>query len=167
MFVVSCFVIATIGVIYWFFGTELGASMRATGANAHMSRAQGINTSKATVLALMISNGLVGLSGALLAQYQGFADVKMGMGAIVIGLAAVIIGGALFKKIFRNFAMKLVGVVFGAIVYYLVIQFVLWMKMDPNYLKLLTAAVVAIFLAVPHWQKKYAQTHIKGGAGNA
>ncbi len=168
MFIVSVFLLVLIAALYWFFGTELGASIRSTGANPNMSRAQGINTNFVTVLALMLSNGLVALSGALLAQYQGFADVSMGRGAIVIGLAAVIIGGALFKRFFRNFASRLVGVALGSIVYYMVIQFVLWMKLDANLLKLLSAVVVAIFLAVPYWQKQYAQSHVKtGGATNA
>ncbi len=164
--IVSLFTVIIICILYWFFGTELGASIRATGANINMSRAQGVNTSFTTVLALMLSNGLVGLSGALLAQYQGFADVSMGRGAIVIGLAAVIIGGALFKRFFRNFGFRLLGVALGSIVYYSVIQFVLWMKMDANLLKLLSASVVAIFLAVPHWQKQYAQSHVKTGGAN-
>ncbi len=168
MFIVSLLLILLIAALYWFFGTEVGASLRATGANPNMSRAQGINTDFAKVLALMISNGLVALSGAMLAQYQGFADVSMGRGAIVIGLAAVIIGGALFKRFFRNFGFRLLGVVLGSIVYYMVIQFVLWMKLDANLLKLLSAVVVAIFLAVPHWQKQYAQSHVKtGGASHA
>ncbi len=168
MFIVSVFLVVLIMVLYWFFGTELGASIRATGANPNMTRAQGINTNFTKVLALMLSNGLVALSGALLAQYQGFADVSMGRGAIVIGLAAVIIGGALFQRIFRNFGFRLLGVALGSIVYYMVIQLVLWMKLDPNLLKLLSAAVVAVFLAVPYWQKQYAQSHVKiGGATNA
>ncbi len=167
LFIVSLFIVAIIAVLYWFFGTELGASLRSTGANPHMSRAQGINTNRTKVMGLMISNGLVALSGALLAQYQGFADVNMGRGAIVIGLAAVIIGGALFGKIFRNFGFKMLGVVFGAIIYYIVLQFVLWLKLDANYLKLLSALVVAIFLAVPYWKSQYAQRHVKGGQKNA
>ncbi len=167
LFIVSLFVVVLIFVLYWFFGTELGASLRATGANPNMSRAQGINTNRGKVLGLMISNGLVALSGGLLSQYQGFSDINMGRGAIVIGLAAVIIGGAVFGKIFRNFAFRLVGVVLGAIIYYVVIQFVLWLKLDANYLKLLSATVVAIFLAVPYWKKQHAQRHVKGGAKNA
>ena len=143
-----------IAALYWFFGTELGCSLRATGCNPNMSRAQGINTNMNKVLGLMISNGLVGLSSALLAQYQGFADVNMGRGAIVIGLAAVIIGEAIFSRIFRNFALKLLSVVFGSILYYLVLQIVIWMGIDTDLLKLLSALVVAIFLAVPYLQKK-------------
>ncbi len=144
-----------IAVLYWFFGTELGSSIRATGSNPNMSRAQGINTSLNTVLGLMVSNGLVTLSGALLAQYQGFADVSMGRGAIVIGLAAVIIGEAIFGRIFRNFALTLVSVSLGAVIYYIVIQLVLTLGLDANLLKLLSASVVAVFLAVPYWKGKY------------
>ena len=137
-----------------FFGTELGCGIRATGSNPAMSRAQGINTGRAKVVGLMLSNGLVALSGALLTQYQGYADVSMGRGAIVIGLAAVIIGEVLFGKIFRNFATKLIAVSIGAIIYYIVMQVVLWLGLPTNYLKLLTALVVAMFRAVPHWKSK-------------
>ena len=144
-----------VAALYWFFGTEKGSSVRATGANPHMARAQGINTSANIVLGLMLSNGLVALSGALLSQYQGFADVSMGRGAIVIGLAAVIIGEALFSRIFHNFALKLVSVSLGAIIYYIVIQLVLTLGFDANLLKLLSASVVAVFLAVPYWKSKY------------
>ena len=144
-----------IGVLYWFFGTELGCGIRATGSNPAMSRAQGINTNLNVVLGLAVSNGLVALSGALLSQYQGFADVSMGRGAIVIGLAAVIIGEAVFGRIFQNFALKLVSVSLGAIIYYIVIQLVLTLGFDANLLKLLSASVVAVFLAVPYWKGKY------------
>ena len=147
--------IAMIGVLYWFFGTELGCSLRATGSNVHMSRAQGINTDFNKVLALMLSNGLVAFSGALLTQYQGFADVNMGRGAIVIGLAAVIIGEAVFGRIFRNFALRLLAVSFGSIIYYIVIQVVIQLGLDANLLKLLSAVVVAVFLAIPYWKGKY------------
>ena len=129
-----------------------------------MSRAQGINTNVCKVLGLMISNGLVALSSALLAQYQGFADVNMGRGAIVIGLAAVIIGEAIFGRIFRNFALRLLAVIFGSILYYLVLQIVIWLGLDTNYLKLLSALVVAFFLAVPYWKKKYFTKSVKKGA---
>lgn len=155
IFVALIFVIVLICAYYWFFGTELGCSLRATGNNLSMSRAQGINTSFNQVLGLMISNGIVALSGALLSQYQGFADVQIGRGAIVIGLAAIIIGEALFGKIFRNFALKLVSVVIGSIIYYIVYQTVIWMGMDTDYLKLLSSLVVAVFLAVPHWKATY------------
>lgn len=152
---VTLIIVILIAVLYWFFGTELGSSIRATGANPNMSRAQGINTNRNTVLGLMISNGLVAFSGALLCQYQGFADVNMGRGAIVIGLAAVIIGEAVFNRIFHNFALKLLGVVFGSVIYYVVIQIVIQLGLDANLLKLLSAVVVAIFLAVPYWKGKY------------
>ena len=149
------FVIAVIAVLYWFFGTELGCALRSTGSNPAMSRAQGINTNFTTVLGLMLSNGLVAFSGALLSQYQGFADVQMGRGAIVIGLAAVVIGEAVFGKVFRNFALKLLSVAIGSIIYYIVMQVCIWFKIDTDLLKMLSAIVVAIFLAVPYWKAKY------------
>jgi putative ABC transport system permease protein len=146
--------IILIAFLYWFFGTEIGCSMRATGNNQNMSRAQGINTNLNLVLGLMISNGIVAFSSALLAQYQGFADVNMGRGAIVIGLAAVIIGEVVLGKIFHNFALRLVAVVIGGIIYYIVLQVVIQFGINTNYLKLLTAFVVAIFLGVPYLRKK-------------
>ncbi len=155
IFVVAIGILLLIVVLYWFFGTEMGCSLRATGCNDKMARAQGINTDFARVLGLMISNGLVALSGAMLCQYQGFADVNMGRGAIVIGLAAVIIGEAVFGKIFRNFGFRLFGVVLGSIIYYLVLQVVIWRGIDTDLLKLLSAVVVAIFLAIPYWKTKY------------
>ena len=158
------FTVALIALLYWFFGTEYGASMRATGANARMARAQGINTSSRIVVGLMLSNGLVSLAGALLTQYQGFADVNMGRGAIVIGLAAVIIGEVVFSKIFHNFALKLLAVSIGAVIYYLVIQVVLWLGLNTNDLKLVSAAVVALFLAIPYWKSRYFS---KGGKVHA
>ena len=135
--------------LYWFFGTEQGCAIRATGANPHMARAQGINTDRKIVMGLMISNSLVALSGGLLAQYQGAADVNMGRGGIVIGLAAVIIGEVIFGKIFRNFALRMTAVSIGAIVYYLVLQVVLQLGLNTNDLKLLSAVIVAIFLSIP------------------
>ncbi|MBP3313453.1 MAG: ABC transporter permease [Oscillospiraceae bacterium] len=159
-----------IGALYWFFGTEMGCAIRATGANLHMSRAQGINTNFNKVLGIMISNGLVAFSGAFLCQYQGFADVKMGQGAIVIGLAAVIIGEALLGKIFKNFALRLLSVAIGSIIYYIVIQTVVTLGLDANLLKLLSAVIVAVFLAVPYWKRQYSQTHMKkwkGGKAHA
>ena len=153
--------IIMVGILYWFFGTELGCAIRATGSNPAMSRAQGINTNFNIVLGLAVSNGLVALSGALLSQYQGFADVGMGRGAIVIGLAAVIIGEALFSRIFHNFALKMVSVSLGAIIYYIVIQLVLTLGFDANLLKLLSASVVAVFLAVPYWKGKYFSKPVK------
>ena len=155
IFVAAVFTIVVIALLYWFFGTELGCGIRATGSNPAMSRAQGIDTNFNIVLGLAVSNALVALSGALLSQYQGFADVGMGRGAIVIGLAAVIIGEAVFGRIFQNFALKLVSVSLGAIIYYIVIQLVLTLGFDANLLKLLSASVVAIFLAVPYWKSRY------------
>ncbi len=155
IFIVAVIILLLIAVLYWFFGTELGCSLRATGCNANMSRAQGINTNFNKVLGLMISNGLVAFSSALLTQYQGFCDINMGRGAIVIGLAAVIIGEAIFGRIFRNFALRLVSVVLGSILYYLVLQAVIWMGIDTDLLKLLSALVVAVFLAIPFWKAKY------------
>ncbi|MDD7412811.1 MAG: ABC transporter permease [Eubacteriales bacterium] len=146
----AIFTALLIALMYWFFGTELGCSLRATGSNVHMARAQGINTDRATVLGLMLSNGIVALASALYAQYQGFADINMGRGAIVIGLAAVIIGKVIFGKIFRNFALKLLAVSLGAVLYYVVIQVVLWLGLNTDDLKLLTALVVALFLSIPH-----------------
>lgn len=167
---VGLVMLAMIGVLYWFFGTEMGCAIRATGINLHMSRAQGINTNFNKVLGIMLSNGLVAFSGAFLAQYQGFADVKMGQGSIVIGLAAVIIGEALFGKIFKNFALRLLSVAFGSIIYYIVIQAVITLGFDANLLKLLSATIVAVFLAIPYWKRQYRETHMrrtKGGKANA
>lgn len=160
IFVVGVFTVAIIAALYWFFGREVGCALRATGANPNMARAQGINTDVNKVIGLMLSNGLVALSGALLSQYQSYADINMGRGAIVIGLAAVIIGEVVFSKIFRNFALKLLSVSIGAIVYYVVIQAVLsFTSINSNYLKLISAVVVAFFLAVPYWKGKH--THVK------
>ena len=155
IFVAAVVTAVLIGILYWFFGTERGASLRATGANVNMARAQGINTDMNKLIGLMISNGLVALSGALLSQYQGFAEINMGRGAIVIGLAAIIIGEATFGKLFKNFALKLLSVSLGSVIYYLVIQAVVsLMDINTNYLKLISALIVAAFLAVPNWQKK-------------
>ena len=163
LFIVAIMIIILIAVLYWFFGTELGCSLRATGCNPSMSGAQGINTDRNKVLGLMLSNGLVALSGALLTQYQGFADINMGRGSIVIGLAAVIIGEAIFSRIFCNFALKLLSVVFGSILYYLVLQIVIWMGIDTDLLKMLSALVVALFLAFPYWKGKYFTKAKQGG----
>lgn len=154
------FTIGLIAILYWFFGTELGCSLRATGCNNRMARAQGINTDFTKVLGLMISNGIVALSSALFSQYQGFADVNMGRGAIVIGLAAVIIGDVLFGKLFKNFALKLLAVAIGAVLYYIVIQFVLWLGLNTDDLKLLTALIVGLFLSIPTIKER-----IKSGYG--
>ncbi len=151
------FTVVIIAVLYWFFGTELGHSIRATGNNLSMAKANGINTNGKKIIALVLSNGIVGISSALLAQYQGFADVNTGRGAIVIGLASVIIGEVIFGKIFKNFALKLFGAVCGGVIYYIVITFVLRLGLNSNDLKLFTAIVVAIFLAIPYWRN-----HFKG-----
>lgn len=148
------FIAILIAILYWFFGTELGHSIRSTGCNPAMSRANGINTDTCKVLGLILSNGIVALSGALLSQFQGFADINMGRGAIVIGLAAVIIGEVIFSKIFRNFALRLVSVVIGAIIYYIVITIVLKLGLKTDDLKLFSALVVALFLGIPYWKSK-------------
>jgi len=160
LFTVGLFTLVIVGILYWFFGTELGASIRATGANVNMARAQGINTNLNKLMGLMLSNGLVALSGALLAQFQSFADINMGRGAIVIGLAAIIIGQVTFGKIFRNFALKLISVSLGSVIYYVVIQAAIsLLDINSNYLKLISAAIVAIFLAVPNVMPNF---HAKG-----
>lgn len=162
------FCACVIGVLYWFFGTELGRAIRATGNNENMSRAQGINTKTMKVIGLMISNGLVGLAGGLYAQYQGNADVNMGRGAIVIGLAAVIIGSVLFGKVFRNFALRMTGVVIGAVLYFVVIAVVLWLGLETTDMKLISALIVAVFLAVPYLKEQYDVGHVRrGGRKNA
>lgn len=155
------FTACVIAVLYWFFGTEMGHSIRATGCNAAMARANGINTNSRKIIGLVLSNGIVALSGALLSQYQGFADVNMGRGAIVIGLAAVIIGEVLFGRIFKNFALRLAGVMFGGIVYYAVITLVLRLGLNANDLKLFSALVVALFLAIPYWKGKVLPKQVK------
>ena len=153
--------VVLVAILYWYFGTEQGHAIRATGCNRQMARAQGINTDFHTVLALMISNGLVGLSGGLYAQYQGAADVNMGRGAIVIGLAAVIIGDVLFGKMCAGkkiaFAYTLFSVIAGAILYYLVLSVVLWLKFPSDDLKLFSAIVVAIFLSIPYLKAKHSR----------
>lgn len=161
MIVVFAFCTVIIGLLYMFFGTEFGASLRATGNNLKMSRAQGINTNFTKVVGLMLSNGIVALSGAVLMQYQGAADINMGRGAIVIGLAAVIIGEAIFGKISQNFAVRLAGVVGGGIIYYIVYQTVIFIGIDTDLLKMLSAVVVAIFLAVPYLKKMHSKPKIK------
>lgn len=156
-----------IGALYWFFGTERGSSIRATGCNENMARAQGINVKVNKIIALMLSNGIVALSGALLAQYQGFADINMGRGAIVIGLAAIIIGVSVFAK-FKNFALKLLSVAIGGVIYYLVYQTVIALGFDTDLLKMLSAIVVAIFLAVPYWKTRwFSKRKLKGEGENA
>ena len=145
-------------LLYWFFGTEFGSAVRATGSNIKMSRAQGINTDFNKIFGLVLSNGIVALSGSLLAQYSGSADINSGRGAIVIGLAAVIIGEAIISKISKNFFIHLIGVVLGGVVYYIVYQVVICLKIDTDFLKMLSALVVAVFLAVPYWKKVFFQT---------
>ena len=162
------FCVVVVALLYWYFGTEQGHAIRATGCNAQMARAQGINTNFCKVLALMLSNGLVGLSGALYAQYQGAADVNMGRGAIVIGLAAVIIGMVLGEAIIgkrMNFIARMAFVVAGAIIYYLVITFVLWLGLPSEDMKLFSAIVVAVFLAVPYLRGKKKSSFRKAGGG--
>lgn len=162
------FVVAVAGLLYWFFGTELGVSLRSTGSNPNMSRAQGINTDLAKVLGLMISNGLVALSGALLAQYSNAADINMGKGAIVIGLAAVVVGEAVVSKISGNFIVKLFGVVVGAVIYHMIYQTVILLGMNSDLLKALSAVVVIIFLGIPYVKRKYfSKPHLKGDRKNA
>ena len=157
----AIFVAVLIGVLYWFFGTELGNSIRATGCNQAMARANGINTDSRKIIGLILSNGIVAVSGALLAQFNGCADINMGRGAIVIGLAAVIIGEVIFGKIFKNFALRLLSAVIGGVIYYIVIALVLKLGLNANDLKLLSACVVAIFLGLPYWKAKVAAKHVK------
>ena len=155
--IVAIAAVVIIAVIYWYMGTEQGSAIRATGTKPHMARAQGINTHTMKVIALALSNGLVALAGAMLSQYQSFAAVNMGRGAIVIGLAAVIIGEVLCDAVFRkgcSFYVRLGFVVLGGVIYYIVYVFVLWLKFPADDMKLLTAIVVAIFLAVPYLKEK-------------
>jgi putative ABC transport system permease protein len=164
----AIFVVIIIAVLYWFFGTELGHSLRATGCNSNMARANGINIDTNKIIGLVLSNGIVAASGALLAQYQGFADINMGRGAIVIGLAAVIIGEVLLGKIFKNFSLKLLSAVIGGIIYYIVITLVLRAGLNANDLKMLSALVVAVFLGIPYWKQKVAERRtVKEAADNA
>lgn len=158
---------AIIGILYWFFGTEKGCSIRATGANKTMARAQGINPDNDIILGLVISNALVALSGALIAQYQGSVDVNMGRGAIVIGLAAVIIGEVVFKRIKHNFAGTLAFVTFGAVIYYIVIQITLLLGLNTNDLKLITAIIVGLFLALPYWKGRISERRSRKVVKNA
>ncbi|MBE6637320.1 MAG: ABC transporter permease [Ruminococcaceae bacterium] len=161
------FSIVLIAVLYWFFGTELGASLRATGNNLNMSRAQGINTNFTKVLGLVISNGIVALSGALLAQYQGFSDINQGRGAIVIGLAAVIIGEAILSHVSSGFVYRLLAVIGGGIIYFMVYQTVIFIGLDADLLKMLSALVVAVFLGAPYIKKTYFKKKKKGGVHHA
>ncbi len=157
------FVAVVIAILYWFFGTELGASLRATGNNPNMSRAQGINTNFAKVLGLVISNGIVALSGALLVQYSNGYNINMGRGAIVIGLAAVVVGEAIVSKISSGFIPRLIGVILGGIIYFLVYQLVLFFDIKAELLKMLSAAIIAVFLGVPYLKKRYGKKKAKKG----
>ena len=146
-----------IALLYWYFGTEQGSALRATGSNPAMSRAQGINIDRMKVIGLALSNGVVALSGGLMTQFQGTADVNMGRGAIVIGLASIVIGEVFCEAIFKkgcNFSVKLLFIVLGGVLYYMVMTLILWLRLDPNDLKLFTALIVALFLAVPYLQKQ-------------
>lgn len=160
--IIGLFVAAIIAILYWFFGTELGHSIRATGCNEAMARANGINTNTRKIIGFVLSNGVVALSGALLCQYQGFTDINMGRGAIVIGLASVIIGEVVFGKLFKNFAFKLLAAVFGGIIYYVVQTLVLRLGLNANDLKLFSAIVVAIFLSIPYWKSQLKPKKAKG-----
>ena len=166
MLVGGAFAVVIIAVLYWFFGTERGHSVRATGANAAMSRANGINTETNKVLGLVLSNGIVAIAGALLTKYSGSADINKGRGAIVIGLAAVIIGEVLFGKIFKNFALRLLSAVLGGVIYYIAMTFIVQLGLDTNDLNLFTAMLVALFLGVPYWKSKIAPKRVKAAVDN-
>lgn len=160
----------TVMALYWYFGTEQGSAVRATGCNPDMSRAQGINVNNMKVLGLAVSNGIVALAGALMTQFQGTADVNMGRGAIVIGLAAIVIGEVLCDAIFSkgcNFAVRLAFVVVGGIIYYAAMTVILWLKLDPNDLKLFTALIVALFLAVPYLRQQASNSFSRAGQRSA
>lgn len=167
LLVLIAIIAVLIAILYWFFGTEFGTSLRATGNNLNMSRAQGINTDWTKIFGLAFSNGVVGLAGALLFQYQGGSDVKKGQGAIVIGLAAIIIGDAIVSKISQNFAVRLLGVVLGGIIYFFVYQTVIFLGFDSDLLKMLSAIVVAVFLGLPYLKKKYFASKKREGKRNA
>lgn len=165
----AVFAVVLIAVLYWYFGTEHGSAMRATGCNPEMSKAQGINIDTMKIIGLALSNGIVAMAGGLLSNYQGFADINMGRGAIVIGLAAVIIGEVLGRALLGkhlNFAGRLAFVIAGGICYYLIMVLVLWMKLNANYLKLVSAVIVAVFLAIPYLQE-HSRTSFARAAKNA
>lgn len=162
--VLAIVAVILIALLYLFFGTEIGSGIRATGCNPVMSRAQGVNTDTAKLMGLALSNSIVALSGALLCQYQGYTDINMGRGAVVIGLAAVVIGEALVSKISQNFGVRLFGVVLGAVVYYLVYQVIIFVGFDTDLLKMFSAIVVAAFLGIPYLKKKLS---VKGGKSHA
>lgn len=161
LWILALFCMVLILVLYWFFGTKFGTAIRATGCNEKMARAQGIHTNRNKVIGFVISNGIVALSGALLAQYSGKADINDGRGAIVIGLAAVIIGEALVSKLSTNFIVRLLGVILGGVVYYVVYQTVIFLGLDTDLLKMFSAIVVAVFLAIPHLKKTYFSKPVK------
>lgn len=161
LIILAIFCVVIIAILYWFFGTKFGASIRATGCNERMARAQGIHTSRNKVIGFILSNGIVALSGALLAQYSGKADINDGRGAIVIGLAAVIIGEALVSRLPKNFIVQLTGVILGGVIYYIVYQTVIFLGLDTDLLKMLSALVVAVFLAVPYLKKTYFSKPVK------
>ena len=156
-------VIIVLLIVIWFFKTHIGLCIRATGDNPDMVRASSINVDRTKIIGLMLANGLIGLSGALSSQSLGYSDVNTANGTLIYGLAAVIIGEAIFSRIFRNFALKLLSVVFGSILYYLVLQVVIWMGIDTDLLKMLSALVVALFLAFPYWKGKYFTKAKQGG----
>ena len=166
----GAFALVLIAALYWYFGTEQGSAIRATGSNPAMSRAQGINIDAMKVLGLALSNGVVALSGGLMAQFQGYADINMGRGAIVIGLAAVIIGEVLCDAIFRKgteFWVRLLFVLLGGVVYYIVMSIILWLKLNTDDLKLFTAVLVAVFLAVPYLQAQRVSSFHNAGRQSA
>lgn len=170
--VILIIIAITIALLYYFFGTELGHSIRATGTNQAMARANGINTDSRKIIGLVLSNGIVALSGGLLAQFSGSCDINMGRGAIVIGLAAVIIGEVLLSRLFKNFALKLLTCIIGGVIYFIAVAIVLNLGLDTNYLKMFQAAVVAVFLGIPFWKAKYAgkfkrSAKSEGGAQDA
>lgn len=169
LIVLLLFAVATVAVLYLYFGTEIGCAIRATGSNPVMSRAQGINTGLTKILGLAISNGIVALAGALLCQYQGYTDINMGRGAVVIGLAAVVIGEVIAKQISTNFAVRLCGVIVGAIVYYIVYQTIIFSGFDTDLLKMFSAIVVAVFLGFPYVKKQLSMSHsaARGGKDHA
>ena len=162
--ILSIIIFILVTALYWFFGTQFGISLRSTGNSKNMSRAQGINTSFTTVFGLALSNGIVAFSGSLLAQQQGAADINMGRGAIVIGLAAVIVGESIISKLATNFYIRLLGVVLGAVIYWLVFQTVIFLGLPSEYLKMLSALVVAIFLGVPYIKSNISSKKIKSGS---
>lgn len=167
LIILSIIILVLIGILYWFFGTQFGISLRSTGNNSNMSRAQGINTAFTTVFGLAISNGIVAFAGSLLAQQQGAADINMGRGAIVIGLAAVIVGEAITSRFSANFFAKLLSVILGAVIYWMVFQTVIFLGLPSEYLKMLSSLVVAVFLGVPHLKKKFMTKQNSGVTKNA